>query len=97
LSFSGPSLFYLVLLFASFFAAALARQRFFYALSFAGLKVERVTFYFLDNVLGLYLSLETAKGVFEGFSLLKSNFSQRDCTSLLALTGLVSYGKPDRN
>lgn len=59
-----------VLLFASFFAAALARKRFFYAFSFTGLQVERVTFYFLDDVLGLYLPLKPAKRVFEGFSLL---------------------------
>ena len=84
----------LILLFASFLTAALARQRFFHVFSFAGLQVEGVTFDFLDDVLGLYLSLEPAKRVLERFSLLKSNFSQRDCTSLLALTGPVSYGKP---
>ena len=60
----------LVLLFASFFATALARQRFFYAFSFTGFQVERVTFYFLDYVLGLYLTLEPAKCVLEGFPLL---------------------------
>ena len=66
-----------VLLFASFFSAALSRQRFFYALSFAGLQIKRMTFYFLDNVFGLYLPLEPAKRVLKGFTLLKSNFSQR--------------------
>lgn len=77
----------LVLLFASFLAAALTRQRFFYPLSFAGLQIERVTFYFLDYVLGLYLPLKPAKCVFQRFSLLKPYFSQRNYTPLLALTG----------
>lgn len=83
----------LVLLFSSFLAAALPRQCFFYAFSFAGLQVERVTFHFLDDVLGLYLPLEPAQCVFEGFSLLKSYFSQLDYTPQLALTGPFSYGK----
>jgi hypothetical protein len=81
------------LLFTSFFAAALARQRFFYAFSFAGLQIKRVTLYFLDDVLGLYLPLEPAKCVFKGLSLLKSDFSQLDDTPQPALTGPFSYGK----
>jgi len=36
-----------------------------------------VTLYFLNNVLGLYLSFEPPQRVFEGFTLLKSNFRQR--------------------
>jgi len=90
---TAPSLFCLVLLFASFLATALPRQRFLHALSLAGLQVERVTFYFLDYVLGLYLPLKPAKCVFEGFPLLKSYFSQSNRTSLLARMGPVSYGK----
>jgi hypothetical protein len=89
----GPAPF-LVLLFSSFFAAALSRQRFFYALSFAGFQIERVTFHFLDYVLGLYLPFEPAKRVLEGFTLLKSDFSQLNYTPKLVLTGPVSYGKP---
>ena len=54
----------LVLLFASLFATALARQRFFYALLFARLEVEGMTFHFLDNVLLLDLALEAPQGVF---------------------------------
>ena len=84
----------LILLFTSFLSASLARQCFFYALSFARFQVKRVTFYFFDNVLGLYLPFEAAKCVFEGFSLLKSYFCQLDYTPLLVLTGPVSYGKP---
>jgi hypothetical protein len=41
----------------------------------------------------LYLPLEPSQRVFEGFTLLQSNFRQRDYTPLLVLTGLVSYGK----
>jgi len=36
-----------------------------------------VTLYFLNNVLGLHLPLEPPQRVFEGFTLLKSNFRQR--------------------
>jgi hypothetical protein len=66
-----------VLFFACFLTAPLASQSFFHALSFARLQVKRVTFHFLNNVLSLYLSLEAPQRVFEGFSLLKSNFRQR--------------------
>ena len=72
---SGPH--FSILFFACFFAAALASQCFLNSLSLAGLQVKRVTLYFLDDVLGLYLPLEPPKGVLEGFSLLKSNFRQR--------------------
>ena len=72
---NGP--FSLVLFLTCFLAAALASQRFFYALSLAGLQVKRVTLYFLDDVLGLHLPLESPQGVFEGFPLLQSNFRQR--------------------
>jgi hypothetical protein len=67
----------LVLFLACFLAAALAGERFFYALSLARLQVKRVTFHFLNNVLCLYLSLEPSQSIFEGFTLLKSNFCQR--------------------
>ena len=67
----------LVLFFACLLTAALASQRFFYTLSLARLQVKRVTLYFFDNVLSLYLSLKSPERVFEGFPLLKSNLSQR--------------------
>jgi hypothetical protein len=67
----------LVLFLACFLAAAFASQRFLDSLPLAGLQVKRVTLYFLDNVLGLYLSLKPPQRVFEGFTLLKSNFCQR--------------------
>src|ERR1039458_3061004 len=53
----GPAV-RLVLLFASFFAAALARQRFLYTLLLARLEVEGVTLHFLNNVLLLHFALE---------------------------------------
>ena len=62
LSCSGPAV-KLVLLFASFFAASLSCQRFLNALLFARLEVKGVTLHFLNNVLGLNLALEAAKGV----------------------------------
>jgi hypothetical protein len=54
----------LVLLLTSFFAAALARQRFFHTLLFARLEVEGMTLHFLDDVLLLDLTLEAAQSVF---------------------------------
>jgi hypothetical protein len=56
---------FLVLLFACFLAGALACQRFLYPFFLAGFQVEGVTFYFLDDVLGLHLPLEATQGVFE--------------------------------
>jgi hypothetical protein len=52
-----------------------------------------VTLYFLNYVLGLYLPLEPPKRVFEGFTLLKSNFRQRTtppCSSSLDLLVMAS-------
>jgi hypothetical protein len=68
---------FLVLFLACFLAAALASQRFFDSLSLARLQVKGVTFYFLDNVLSLHLPLESSQRVFEGLTLLKSNFRQK--------------------
>jgi len=68
----------LVLLFPRLFARPFAGQRCFYALFLAGLQVKGVTLDLLDNVFLLHLALETAQRVFEGFSLLKSNFRQTD-------------------
>jgi len=65
LSYGQSIRFALVLLLASFLAAALARQRFFHAFSLSGLQVKRVPFHFLDDVLGLHLALESAKRILE--------------------------------
>ncbi len=54
-----------ILLFACFFAGALACQRFLHPLLLAGFQVEGVTFYFFNDVLRLHFPLEAAQGVFE--------------------------------
>jgi len=93
--------FLLVLFFTCFLAAAFACQRFFYALSLAGLQVKRVTLYFLNNVLGLYLPLKSPQRIFEGFSLLKSNFRQRttpplsSCVDLLVMASIAILSQVD--
>ena len=68
----------LVLLFASFFPAALARQRFFHALLLAGLQVKGVALDLLDDVFLLHFALEAAQSIFEGLTLLQSDFCQTD-------------------
>ena len=83
----------LVLLFASFFPAALARQRFFHALLFAGLEVKGVPLNLLDDVFLLHFALETTQCILEGLSLLQSNFGQRTNTPKLVLFGRDSYCK----
>ena len=69
-----------VLLLARLLARALSRQRFLYPFFLAGLQVERVALYLLDDVLLLNLPLETPKSVFERFTFLQSDFCQRNCT-----------------
>lgn len=83
----------LVLFLACLFAAALSSQRFFHPLFFTRFQIEGVTFHFFNDVLLLYLPFEAAKRVLKGFALLNSYFRQKNYTPLLALTGLVSYGK----
>lgn len=83
----------LVLFLACLLAAALSSQRFFHPLFLARFQIEGVTFHFLDDVLLLYLPFEAAKRILKGFALLNPNFRQKNYTPLLALTGLVSYGK----
>ena len=82
---------YLILLFARHLAAALSCQRVLDPFFFAGLQVKGVMFHFPDDVFLLYLALETAKRVLEGFALLKSDFSQSNYTPLLALNGPFCY------
>jgi hypothetical protein len=71
-----PFLIALVLLFTSFLAGSLARERGLHTLFLAGLQVEGVSFDLLDNVFLLHLALETAQCVLEGFSLLKPYLCQ---------------------
>ena len=68
----------LVLFFARFFASTLASKSGFDTLFLAWLQVEGVTLNLLDNVFLLHLALEAAQSVFEGFTLLQSNFCQTD-------------------
>lgn len=73
----------LILLFASFFTAALTCERFFHPLFLTWLQIKGVTFHFLDDVFLLYLSLEAAKRIFERLTLLQSDFGQTDYTPQL--------------
>jgi hypothetical protein len=79
----------LVLLFASFLAAALARQRFLHSFLFARLEVKGVTLHFLDDVLLLDLSLETPQGVLQRFTFLNANFRQTANTPRLVRKDIV--------
>ncbi len=68
----------LVLFLARLLACSLASQRGLHTLLLAGLQVKGMTLHFLNNVFLLYLPLETAQSVLEGFPLLKSYFRQTD-------------------
>jgi len=63
-------------IFANLFSRALSRQSLLYSALFAGLQVEGVTLYFLNNVLAYYLFLETTKSILQRLALLQSNFCQ---------------------
>jgi hypothetical protein len=73
----------LVLLFPSFFPAALARQRFLNALLFAGFQIKGVALDLLDNVFLLHFALEAAQCILKGLALLQSNLCQRNNTPKL--------------
>jgi hypothetical protein len=73
---SGPCLYYLILLFASFFTTTFAGQSLFYPLFLTRLQVVGVTLYFLDDVFLLHFALETAEGIFQRLAFLQSDFSQ---------------------
>ena len=65
-----------ILFLACLLACTLTSKRCFYALFLARFQVKGVALYLLDNVFLLYLSLEAAQCVLEGFTLLKANFCQ---------------------
>ena len=67
-----------ILFFTCFFASPLARESSLDTLLLAWLQVKGVTLNLLDDVFLLYLALEAAQRVLEGFSLLKSYFCQTD-------------------
>jgi hypothetical protein len=64
----------LVLFFPGFFPATLARQGFLHPFLFARFQVEGMTLHFLNDVFLLHLALKPAQSVFEGLTLLKSDF-----------------------
>ena len=68
----------LVLLLANLLASAFAGECGLHAFFFTGLKVKGVALDLFDNVFLLHFALETAQSVFEGFTLLQSNFRQTD-------------------
>jgi hypothetical protein len=67
-----------VLLFANLLTGALTSEGGFYALLLTGLQVKGVALNFFNNVFLLHFALEAAQSVFEGFTLLQSNFRQTD-------------------
>ena len=66
----------LIVLVASLLPGPFASQGFFYSPLFSRFQVVRVFLDFLDDIFLLDLALEATQRVFEGFSLLKSHFSQ---------------------
>jgi hypothetical protein len=83
----GDGPYELVLLFTSLLTAPFTRQSFFHALLLAWFEVKGMSFDFLDDVFLLYLPLKAAQGVFEGLSLLQSDFCQLNYTPKLVLMG----------
>jgi hypothetical protein len=68
----------LVRFFANLFASAFPSESSLDAFFLSGFQVKRVALDLFNNVFLLHLALKTAQGVFEGFSLLQSNFRQTD-------------------
>jgi hypothetical protein len=66
----------LILFLADLLAIAFASQRFFDALFLAGLQIEGMTLYFLDDVFGLNLALESPQCILKRFAFLYSNLCQ---------------------
>jgi hypothetical protein len=65
-----------ILFLACLLAGALASKRSLDAFLLSGFQVKGVSFDLLDDVFLLHFALETAQSIFEGFPLLKANFSQ---------------------
>ena len=63
-------------LFANFLTRALAGERGFHTFFLTRLQVKGVALDLFNNVFLLYFALEAAQSVFEGFTLLQSNFRQ---------------------
>ena len=76
------SITYLIGLVASLLPGPFASQGFFNSPLFSRFQVVRVFLDFLDDIFRLDLALEATQRVFEGFSLLKSHFSQTSNTPI---------------
>ncbi len=74
----GAALCCLVLFFTYLLSRSFASQRGLHTLFLARFQVEGVALDLLDNVFLLYLTLEAAQRIFEGFTLLQSYFCQTD-------------------
>ena len=66
---------------ADLLAVALTCEGFLHTLLFAWFQIKRVTLDFLDDVFGLNLPLEAAKGILKGLAFLNSNLCQDGYTS----------------
>ena len=86
-------MFELVVLLASLFAAAFARESFLDAFLLAGLQVEGVTLDLLNDVPLLHFALKRSEGILEGLTLLNPNFSQTNYTPKLVPLDAFSYCK----
>lgn len=70
-----------ILFFTRLFPAAFSRERFYYALLFAGLPIKGVTLallndIFLNDIFLLHQALEAAQRILKGLTLLESDFRQ---------------------
>ena len=83
----------LVLLFASLLAVSFPRKSCLDAALFTWLEVVGVTLDFLDDVLLLYLPLETAQRIFQRLAFLYTHFCQKLPTSKPAGGHSLSYWK----
>jgi transcriptional regulator len=77
----------LVLLFTSLLTIPLSRQRFLHAALLARLQVEGMTFYFLNDVFLLDLTLKPAQCIFKRLAFLNANLCQGNYTSRRPLLG----------
>ena len=66
------------MLLANFLTSALASERGLHAFFFTGFQIKGVALDLFNDVFLLHFALETAQSVFEGLTLLQSNFRQTD-------------------
>jgi hypothetical protein len=80
-----------VLLLANLLTSTFASQRGFHAFFLARFQVKGVALYFFNNVFLLHFTLETAQSVFEGLTLLQSNFRQTETPPSPSGRTLINY------